>query len=112
MNSIDLINKIDSPQQFKEIWLSSPTGQKLCALINGDIGWLMYLRSESDTGFSSRNPAIKSEKEIEYCLSNGEENHFPEKWAYPIATIKEAMLYFINTSNRPHHVIWHDDSQP
>ncbi len=70
MNSIDLINKIDSPQQFKEIWLSSPTGQKLCALINGDIGWLMYLRSESDTGFSSRNPAIKSEKEIEYCLRN------------------------------------------
>ena len=26
----------------REIWVESPAGRKLCALIHGDMGWLMY----------------------------------------------------------------------
>jgi hypothetical protein len=59
---------------FEETWVQSPDGQALCALINGDRGWLMYLREEGDSGFSSRNPDYDgpAEAQIEYRLSNGQ----------------------------------------
>jgi hypothetical protein len=43
---------------FEDICIRSPDpeGPILCALINGELGWLMYLREEGDSGFSSRNP--------------------------------------------------------
>jgi hypothetical protein len=36
---------------YEEVWVRLPDGQSLCALINGDWGWLMYLREEGDSGF-------------------------------------------------------------
>ena len=30
--------------RFDEVWVEMPDGQAMCALINGDLGWLMYLR--------------------------------------------------------------------
>jgi hypothetical protein len=45
-------------QHFREIWLSMDGGgPSLSALMNTNVGWLMYLRhDDGDTGFSSRNP--------------------------------------------------------
>jgi hypothetical protein len=45
-------------RQFREIWLSMDAGEPtLTALMNTNIGWLMYLRhDQGDAGFSSRNP--------------------------------------------------------
>jgi hypothetical protein len=44
-------------EQFREIWVSMDSGgTRLCALMNTNVGWLMYLRhDDGDTGFSSRN---------------------------------------------------------
>ncbi len=42
--------------RFDEVWVNLPDGQAMCALINDDFGWLMYLRENGDAGFSSRNP--------------------------------------------------------
>jgi hypothetical protein len=29
------------PSRFREVWVTKEDGQALCALINGDLGWLM-----------------------------------------------------------------------
>ena len=64
---------------FAEIWLHSPTGQMLAVLVNGDRAWLMFLRAEGDSGFSSRNPAYPGPDQatLEFRLSNGQVDAYP-----------------------------------
>jgi hypothetical protein len=61
-----------NPELASEVWIESLGSQSLCALINGDFGWLMFLRWEGDSGFSSRNPDYSGppDAEIAYRLNN------------------------------------------
>jgi len=111
MSPEKLSQLLKAPDQFKEIWLNGMNGESLCALINGSRGWLMFLRYEGDAGFSSRNPNIRSDKEMKYILSNGQEDLYPENWSYPIETISSAMHSFLKDNQRPTQVQWHDDSE-
>lgn len=111
MSSEKLSELLESPEQYKEIWLNGENGESLCALINGERGWLMYLRFEGDAGFSSRNPVITSADEITYVLSNGQEDCYPKSWSYSIEIIDSAMRSFLMDNQRPIQVLWHDDSQ-
>jgi immunity protein Imm1 of predicted polymorphic toxin system len=100
----------DSP--FREIWINSPSGRFLCALINGDVGWLMYLREEGDAGFSSRNPDYKGnpDETVEYRLNNGQVHEYPRSWAYPVEVIERAISHFRETGSPPLFIHWHNDS--
>jgi len=96
---------------FEEIWLQSPDGQALCALINGHRGWLMYLREEGDSGFSSRDPSYTGDPEatIEYRLSNGQHDRYPASWSLPVAEVRLALEYFTTEHRRPPFIAWHAD---
>ena len=96
---------------FEEVWLRLPDDQILCALINGDRGWLMYLREEGDSGFSSRNSTYDGppDAKIEYELSNGQHDLYPASWALPIAEVRRAIEYFEREHKRPPFVVWHED---
>jgi len=96
---------------FDEIWLEAPDGQSLCALINGDRGWLMYLRAPGDSGFSSRDPSYLGDPHatIEYRLSNGQHDWYPASWSLPIVEIRRALDYFAREHARPPDVAWHAD---
>lgn len=100
---------MESP--FAEIWVESPNGQSLCGLINGDWGWLMYLREEGDPGFSSRNPnyAGPADATIEYRLDNGQHDLYPASWALPVSEIHRALNYFKRERRRPPFITWHED---
>ena len=111
MTPIELDEKLESPNRFKEIWLQATNGASLCALVNGDVGWLMYLRFEGDAGFSSRNPEVDCSGEIAFVLDNGQEDYYPNNWTYPVEVIRAAMMSFISDGERPSQVEWHDDSQ-
>lgn len=110
MNKSELEKRLSNGEQYKEIWLVGPNEQSICALINGNCGWLMYLRFEGDAGYSSRNPSEISGDNIEYILSNGQLDKYPKKWAYPIEIIKEALFSFLDDGALPKQVEWHDDS--
>jgi ribosomal protein L7/L12 len=107
-------------QQFREIWVSvDPGGPSLCALINTNVGWLMYLsNNEGDTGFSSRNPMfdrLRWRREhipvITYRWSNGMDEEFPSSWALPGSEIMRALEYFVqHEGRRSPFVRWHDDA--
>jgi hypothetical protein len=99
--------------QFAEIWEQGAEGCALGAFINGDVGWLMFLRFDGDAGFSSRNPSYTgpAEEEIAYRLQNGQIDRYPASWALPLAEVTRALEYFQKTEERPPFIMWHDDSK-
>jgi hypothetical protein len=97
---------------FREVWLESPNGGLLCALINGDLGWLGYLREPGDAGFSSRNPGYTGppDEMVEYRLSNGQLDEYPRSWAYAVEVVERALEHFRQTGAPPTFIEWHNDS--
>ncbi len=96
----------------REVWLElGDDGPRLCALITGDRGWLMYLREPGDSGLSSRNPRYrgKPDASIEYRLSNGQVDAYPASWAYDLATVYEALIEFAAAGMPPTPIQWHAD---
>jgi Immunity protein Imm1 len=99
--------------RYREVWVDASDGQALCALINGDVGWLMYLRRKGDPGFSSRNPeyAGPGNATIDYILSNGQRDEYPASWALPILEVERALEYFRDHNRPAPFVTWHNDSE-
>ena len=97
---------------YREVWVETPDGKSMCALINGDYGWLMYLRENGDAGFSSRNPEYDgpANATIEYQLSNGQQDRYPASWAIPVAVIDRALRFFQEQNAPPPFICWHNDS--
>lgn len=98
--------------QFREVWVESPDGKTMCALISGECGWLMYLREEGDAGFSSRNPDYHGPADamIEYRLNNGQHDLYPASWAYPLGVIERALQFFSERKAPPPFILWHNDA--
>jgi hypothetical protein len=97
---------------FRDETVESANGAVLYALINGDLGWLMYLRESGDAGFSSRNPDYSGppDEMVEYRLDNGQHDHYPRAWAYPIDAIERALDHFRVHGQPPPFITWHNDS--
>jgi len=70
----------------------------------------MYVRFDGDPGFSSRNPGIMSDEEIEFRMGSGQTDFFPRHWTYHLAVLKEAMYSFLEDGRLPVQLKWHDDS--
>ena len=106
------VGKTMQEGDFREVWEELPDGQAMCALINGEVGWLMYIRYRGDASFSSRNPAFVGDESemIEYVLSNGQHDEYPASWAFPKSVIDSALQYFRENGRPPHFVLWHNDS--
>ncbi len=111
MTKTELENQLNNGEQYKEIWIENSSRQCICALLNGDIGLLIYLSSEGDVGFSSRNPVEISNENIEFYLSNGQRDEYPKKWTYSIKILKEALFSFIENGQLPKQVKWHNDAE-
>lgn len=96
--------------QYAELWATLPSGQTVCALINGDLGWLMVPREGTD--LVSRNPTYAGDPqaEIEYRLDNGQLDRYPAAWALPFADVRRALEAFLTHETLPTWVTWHEDS--
>lgn len=100
--------------RYKEIWIDTEdVEQAMMALINGDFGWLLYLREEGDAGFHSKNPAYieSDDKTMEFYLSNGQLDQYPLAWVLPIEQIKKALDYFETYHQLPDFITWYCDSK-
>ena len=99
-------------KEHMEVWTYSADGQSLCALLSGDVGWLMYLRENGDTGFSTRNPNYRGPNDtiIEYRLENGQTDTYPAAWALPVTELQKAVAYFITNAKPAPWLVWHNDS--
>lgn len=106
MNNENYLKILANKEQYKEIWLEGPAGNSLCALINGDCGFLMYLDSEADDGVVSSNPSVISSESMNFKLSNGQIDVYPKSYTCPISVIKCALDSFAKNNKRPCEVDW------
>ena len=91
-------------KKYQEIWIDKEKGQ-LCVLINGDLGWLMYM--EEEINLISENPEyLDREEEIEFILENGQRDYYPIKWCYSIKEIEKAIEYFEKNNELPSFIKW------
>ena len=88
----------------EEIWIKKEDGRAMCALINGDLGWLMVLRHSGDAGLSSRNPDYRGSPEAmqSYLFNNGQLDQYPLSWALPVAEVRRALKDFESEGNHRH----------
>ena len=98
--------------RFLELWIEAADGATLTALVNGDSGWLMYLRENGDPGFSSRNPAYAGPADgtIRYRLDNGQVDECPARRALPLGDVKSALRHFLLTGAAAPWIVWQNDS--
>ncbi|HKW62613.1 MAG TPA: Imm1 family immunity protein [Candidatus Acidoferrum sp.] len=97
---------------FSEVWLQSNTSwPAICALINGEAAWLMFLRFEGDAGFSTRNPDYSGPPSavIEYYLSNGQRDEYPASWNITTEKALRALEYFLKEEDMAPWLKWHEE---
>lgn len=94
-----------------QIWATAPQGGTLSAFFVDDQAWLMYLRHDGDSGFSSRNPAYAGEPDAVqfFTLENGQVDEFPSGWFYPEAIVAATLREFAMYGSRPEGIKWHED---
>jgi len=100
-----------SERQFCEVWLYAESGwPAICALVNGSSAWLMFLREEGDSGFSTRNPnyAGPADAAIEYFLSNGQRDEYPAEWDITTPEALRALEHFLETQEMAPYLHWHE----
>jgi hypothetical protein len=99
-------------QGFAEVWVMRGRFPALCALLNGDRGWLTCLRHEGDAGFSTRNPAYAGPPDaiLQFMLSTGQVDEHPAAWTYSRAEILAAVRLFAETGRCPATLTWFNDS--
>jgi hypothetical protein len=102
-------------RQFAEIWMQfAPESPTICALINGEAAWLMYLRHEGDAGFSTRNPNYAGPPKaiIEYYLANGQRDTYPASWNITSNEAVRALEYFFLKEAMAPWLEWHEERAP
>jgi hypothetical protein len=94
-------------EQYKEIWIAKDPAPSLCALLNGDRGWLMFMRT-AEEGVRSASLDFSGDPEsvIQYRLSNGQIDEYPESWALPESAIRSALEYFIDHAEPAPFIVW------
>jgi hypothetical protein len=101
-----------SERQFCEVWLYAESGwPAICALVNGNSAWLLFLREEGDSGFSTRNPNYNGPKEavIEYSLSNGQRDEYPAEWNITTPEALHALEHFLETQEMAPVLEWREE---
>lgn len=112
-SSAELASRLETVRQdnYAELWLNQADRPTLCVLVNRDKAWIMFLREEGDSGFSSRNPdyAGPAGAKLEFFLSNGQRDEYPAQWCIPTAEALQAMHYFFEHGEKSPAVYWHED---
>jgi hypothetical protein len=77
-------------------------------LRNGANAWLMYLRHEGDSGFTSVGDPTRVGIE-RYELVNGQADEYPLAWCIDLQQCFNAISYFwVNAGEKPAWIQWHE----
>jgi len=97
-------------ESFLEIWVNYER-RSLCAMINDDRGWLMFLRFHGDAGFHTENPELAGQDALlTFELSNGQTDELPKYFTYERSTILEGVKFFLSSGHPPKNVYWVNDA--
>ena len=89
-----------------ELWLCHPDGASVCMLRSGPHAWLMHLRFDGDSGFTSEGDP-QQDGMVHYSLGNGQVDQYPLSWCIDLAQCREALLHFFtHQGERDPRVKW------
>jgi hypothetical protein len=90
----------EDAEHYREIWIGRDAS-KMCALVAGDVAWLMMIRFDGDPGFSSRNRdyAGSDDATLAFKLANGQIDEYPAAWTVPKAIWLVALQHFAERDN-------------
>lgn len=94
--------------QFCEVWLEE-NGKSICLLKNSGEAFLMYLREEGDSAFSSLNLTGNPNEFVEFYLSNGQKDLYSKRQVISFEQGKTALFYFFETGEPDKSVDWKED---
>jgi len=81
----------------------------LSMLRSGANAFLMYLRYEGDSGYTSRGHLDRSGV-ASYVLANGQVDEYPLAWCIdPEQCYRAIACFFANDGARPDGIDWHKD---
>ena len=94
-------------ERYKEIWLAKGLEPSLCALLNGNRGWLTYMRT-AENGLRSMDSNFPGDhgSVLQYRLSNGQIDEYPASWALEESVILSALEYFLDRAEPAPFVTW------
>jgi len=100
----------DGSRQYKEIWVSPDGRQHMCALINGTVGWIMYISDEYESGLCTHNDTYEGDGDIdiEYFLDNGQRDLYPARWALPVPEVEKALVLFLDSGELDSSLTWQE----
>ncbi len=90
---------------MQEVWREFGEA-RMCALINGERGWLMHLRFEGDEGLHSVDLECQDDGESDFLLNNGQLDRYPTAWALPVEIVDRALEHFERTGEAAPFVAW------
>jgi len=96
---------------FLEIWIEGYGESALCLMTNRTKAFLMYLRYKGDCGYSSRDSSGDNENTIDFKLSNGQTDSYPENWTVDKKLGIESMIEYFRTGERSKNIDWEYDGQ-
>jgi hypothetical protein len=93
-----------------ELWLAIIDGASICMLRSAEHSFLMHLRFPDDSGLVSGGPSsAEAAAQIQYTLSNGQVDEYPQSWCIPVGRCFDALRYFFaNKGQVPSWVSWHE----
>ena len=101
------LDRFYKTEQF-ELWVLFEGGPSVCMLRNGENAWLMYLRFEGDSGYTSHKKNSKPGS-ASYVLSNGQVDEYPHSWCIDVEQCFKALAYFfVNKGAKPDWISWHE----
>jgi hypothetical protein len=101
----DLLIELDHNASF-EFWIYAPAGPSMCLLRSGPRAWLMYLRFEGDSGFTSIGEDQTTDM-AQFTLSNGQVDEYPMAWCIQLPLALKAIQQFFATDGaQPAVIAW------
>jgi hypothetical protein len=113
INSLsELVSLLEKIKEYKycEIWLDNGEEKFLALLKNADNAFLTFIDNKNGSDFYSVSPDVKDEnEELDFYLSNGQQDFYPIKLVIPLEKGIQALKYFYLTGSLEPNIEWSND---
>ena len=101
-----LLDYIDN-LQYAEVWFDHNESPSICLLKSNDNTFLMYLENSDDEGVVTKG-SNNFEQSIDYKLTNGQIDQYPQSWCIEKELAYKGLAYFYeNEGAKSPYLNWH-----
>ena len=112
LNSEELLHQILNATdltELHEILISGHGDTSLTVMTNPYGAFMMFLRENGDSGFTSRNQTKEEGEFVDFKLSNGQVDQYPLNWVIKHEEAKQAIISYYRTGNMLETINWFEE---